>query len=297
MGRSYPEPGYSSPRLRAFDRIVRVKPDPDSTKTTARRSRPSVAFPVGFVMIAALLVGATATVVSRTTAERIGEIGRSANAADEPTTPSGASRLLAERRATPSKRSHVAGTEERSARSDVPPPTTTTSAPEPPPTTTTSPPPSPTTTPPAPSVPPATEDPGTADPAARAHAAFASAMPEVWRHAIPAELRIIPGQSSWASTRGRMYIGSHHASGDWARLRAIVAHEFGHLIAFRYGTSSALGAPPAGWPEPGLSAPERWADCVATAFTGRPLGSHGQAACSDESLSWTVAHLAAGPPR
>ncbi|MDE0802167.1 MAG: hypothetical protein OSA99_02475 [Acidimicrobiales bacterium] len=276
-----------------------MKPDPDPTKTTARRPSPTVVFPVGFVMIAILLVAASASVIVRTTAERVGEVGRSANAAAALATPSESSHLLAERREAPARQANVGGTADRSARDDVPPPATTTT-PEPPPatTTTTAPPPAvPTSTAaPAPNAALAAEDPGTADAAVRVHAAFASAVPENWRHAIPAELRIIPGQSSWATTRGRVYIGSHHAAGDWDRLRAIVAHEFGHLIAFRHGTRTTLGAPPVGWPGPDSSAPERWADCVATAFTGRPLGSHGLPACAGESLRWAGAYLAAGPP-
>lgn len=86
-----------------------------------------------------------------------------------------------------------------------------------------------------------------------------------------------------------------HAGGDWDRLVAIVAHEFGHHIAFRYGTLATLGAAPAGWPVSGAIPVERWADCVARVFTGYPLGSHTQGACSGDSLEWTRQYLANGP--
>jgi hypothetical protein len=40
---------------------------------------------------------------------------------------------------------------------------------------------------------------------------------------------------------------------------------------------------------------ERWADCVSTAFTGNPLGSHGQTPCEGPSLDFTVGYMATDP--
>ena len=79
------------------------------------------------------------------------------------------------------------------------------------------------------------------------------------------------------------------------RLVAIISHEFGHHIAFRYGTQSQLGAAPAGWPSSGATPVERWADCVARSFTAYPLGSHGMSACEDPSLGWSNGFVQAGP--
>lgn len=162
------------------------------------------------------------------------------------------------------------------------PTTPTTVAPLPPP-----------TSPPAP--PPPDADPGTGDLHARAAAALVSGVPEAWRAAIPVQLSVIGGASSWAYPDGRLLVTTRHASGDWARLRAIVAHEFGHHIAFRFGAGTHLGAPPAGWPGPSHDV-EGWANCVARVFTGYALAQAGDVPCDGPALDWTAAHLAAGPP-
>ena len=62
-----------------------------------------------------------------------------------------------------------------------------------------------------------------------------------------------------------------HATGDWARLGAVMGHEFGHHVAFRYGTQAELGAAPEGWPPSGATPVETWADCVSNTFTGYGL--------------------------
>ena len=176
--------------------------------------------------------------------------------------------------------------------------TTTTTTTTAPPTTTTAPP--PTTDPP-----PAdagglgavlnATDPGTADPLARGRAALESGVPGNWRAAIPVQLSEIGGSSSYSSTDGSLQMGSHHLLGDWSRLVAISSHEFGHHIAFRYGTQAELGAAPEGWPTSGSVPVEHWADCVSRSFTGYPLASHHQTECSDPELGWTAGWVSPGP--
>lgn len=162
-------------------------------------------------------------------------------------------------------------------------------------TTTTTAPPVSTTAPPPPPPPPDPRDPGTGDLVARGQAALNAGVPQAWRDAVPIELGTIGGATSLSYPDGRLEMGTSHLSGPWDRLVAIVSHEFGHHIAFRYGTQAELGAAPAGWPSSGSPPVERWADCVARSFTAYPLGSHGMSACEDPSLGWTRGFLQAGP--
>ena len=138
-------------------------------------------------------------------------------------------------------------------------------------------------------------DPGTADPIARAQAAITAGVPQAWRDAVPVTFSQIGGSSSLSSKDGRIQMGSSHLAGDWKRLIAIATHEFGHHIAFRYGTQSQLGAPPEGWPTSGAIPVEHWADCVSRSFTAYPLASHHQGTCVDPELGWTALFLDAGP--
>ena len=82
-----------------------------------------------------------------------------------------------------------------------------------------------------------------------------------------------------------------HATGDWARLGAVMAHEFGHHVSFRYGTQAELGAAPEGWPPSGSTQVETWADCVSNTFTGYGLNG----TCAGASQTWTNDWLAPGP--
>ena len=138
-------------------------------------------------------------------------------------------------------------------------------------------------------------DPGTSDLVARSQAALDSSVTSPWLGAIPVGLSIIGGATSLSGTDGTIEVGSYHASGEWARLQEIMAHEFGHHVAFRYGTQAELGAAPAGWPLSGSPPVERWADCVSTSFTGNPLGSHGQTPCEGPSLDFTVGYMTTDP--
>jgi hypothetical protein len=177
------------------------------------------------------------------------------------------------------------------------PTATTTTTTVPTTTTTTAP---PTTAPPA--QPPglaellfAVNDPGTGDLTGRGNAALSSAVPSVRLNAVPVRLGVISGTSSLSYADGRLELGTYHLSGPWDRLQAVSAHEFGHHIAFRYGSQAQFGAAPSGWPISGSTPVERWADCVSRSFSGYPLGSHSQTACDGESLDWTTGWLAAGP--
>jgi hypothetical protein len=74
-----------------------------------------------------------------------------------------------------------------------------------------------------------------------------------------------------------------------------MVHEFGHHVAFQFGTQSPFGAAPKGWPISGRPPVERWADCVSRSFTNYALGSHGQTPCTAASLSYAQRWLASGP--
>lgn len=132
---------------------------------------------------------------------------------------------------------------------------------------------------------------------ARLQRAFAAGTPAVWRNDIPVRLEVIEGQTSWAHSSGVISIARSHVAGDFNHLTDVIAHEFGHLIAFEYGSGAYVGAGPEGWPAPPERPEEAWADCVQRAFTGRVSPSHGLGPCGGEQLSWAQNWLAAGPPR
>lgn len=126
---------------------------------------------------------------------------------------------------------------------------------------------------------------------ARADAAMRQAVPAHWLNAVSPQLASIPGPTSWAHTHGTISVGTYHSDrASWGRLQSVMAHEVGHLIAFRYGTGDYLGAPPAGWPGP--RDPEVFAECVAVAW-GVP---HGSGPCPSDALNWTANFLVSGPP-
>ena len=64
---------------------------------------------------------------------------------------------------------------------------------------------------------------------------------------------------------------------------------------FRSRMTDFFDAAPDGWPVSGATPVEHWADCVARAFTGNPLGSHQQAPCDGDSYRWTADWLSQGP--
>lgn len=131
----------------------------------------------------------------------------------------------------------------------------------------------------------------------RAEASYAASVPAAWRAAISVRIEIIPGHTSWADSQGRIRVSETHARSSAARLSAVMSHEFGHLIAFRYGSQAYPGAAPSGWPAYSDRPEEAWADCVTTAFTGLVDPSHGLPPCTGDSLSWARSWLSQGPPR
>ncbi len=133
------------------------------------------------------------------------------------------------------------------------------------------------------------------DPAERVEAAYRASVPAAWRNAIDVTFELIDGNTSWAQHDGTIQIGSAHYNGTDAALKVTIAHEFGHLIAFRYGSQEFNGAAPTGWPSYSSRPEEAWGDCVARAFTGINDPSHGLPACAGNSLSWTADWVGAGP--
>ena len=183
----------------------------------------------------------------------------------------------------------------------APAPTSTTTTPAPPPVA--APVPSaqsqdalPAPTPPVPAAAPRPR-PVAAEPVAeRLERAFAAAVPPRWRSSLPVTVGVVAGGTSWAHPDGRILISSRHAEGDLAHLVDVVAHEFGHQIAFRHGSGDYSGAGPAGWPAPARLPEEAWADCVQTAFTNRRNPSHGLPPCDGPRLDWVRRWLTDPPP-
>lgn len=176
------------------------------------------------------------------------------------------------------------------------PPTTASSAPAaaPHPPATAAPPPPP----PAPPAPPEPEPAPPAppqDPMVRVQAAYEATVPAAWRDAVPVQFQLIEGNTSWASHDGTIQVGSTHYNGSDNLLRATIAHEFGHLIAFRYGSQAYNGAAPDGWPAYGDRPEEAWADCVSRVFSGVNDPSYGQRPCEGSSLGWTADWVGGGP--
>lgn len=242
--------------------------------------------------VAALTIAITTTVLVGCGART--EVAPTGEAAAPTTTERAPDQRDGTPRATPGSPATVTTTTSATTTSEV----TTTVAPPPAPTTTTT---VATTTtteppPPAPSTVeaaslPSTVDPGTGDPLARARAAFAAGVPSRWWDTV-SSFDTISGTSSFTYPNGRIEIGSYHTSGGWERLKAVVAHEVGHAIAFRYGTGEYPGAPPAGFPVGGARVEERWADCVAVVFTGIQLNAHGLPPCPTEAVMFTADWLA-----
>jgi hypothetical protein len=129
----------------------------------------------------------------------------------------------------------------------------------------------------------------------RVQRSYDSSVPAAWRAAISARLEVIGGSTSWAFPDGRIQIAQSHADARAGHLAVVITHEFGHLIAFQYGSGAYAGAAPAGWPEATSNPAEHWADCVQQVFTGTVSPAHGLPPCAGEQLSWAHQYLAAGP--
>lgn len=131
----------------------------------------------------------------------------------------------------------------------------------------------------------------------RANSALQSVVPSAWRNAIPnaRATRLISGKSSTSAYRKGIRVARFHAAQPKRVLRHTMAHEFGHHIAFYYGSQVVYGAAPKGFPQ-GVKSVETWADCVAAALSG--IDKHGtnvKKHCSKAGLRWTKAWLKKGP--
>lgn len=189
----------------------------------------------------------------------------------------------------------------------VPTTTSTTQAPPPPPpasptprkpaaprATTTSVPPvaAPIVTPPPASV---TNDPAPAASSEYALSLVQQIVPAAWLAAVPVHIDVIPGKTSWSSFGGLIEVGDWQLTSSVGRAKFTLAHEWGHQLAWRFGTDVYNGAAPAGFPYVGPSPEEQWADCVAQAFLGLSYPSGGLGACPGDSLSFARTFLNAGP--
>jgi hypothetical protein len=129
----------------------------------------------------------------------------------------------------------------------------------------------------------------------RIRIAFETSVPAAWRSAIPVRFSVVAGDTSRAWSDLRIEVASAHVNGSEALLRTVVAHEVGHLIAFRYGAQRPFGSAPEGFPAYSDRPEEAWADCVSHTFTGIDDPSHGLPSCRDGALSWARSWLGAGP--
>lgn len=123
---------------------------------------------------------------------------------------------------------------------------------------------------------------------------LASIVPAAWHAALPVRIEMIEGSISWGQP-GLIQIARSHATGSIELLEVVIAHEFGHVIAFEYGTRAYLGAAPAGWPAATTNPAEHWADCVQQVFVGTVRPSHGLPPCTGAQLDWAARYLAVGP--
>jgi hypothetical protein len=123
-------------------------------------------------------------------------------------------------------------------------------------------------------------------------------VPARWLAAVPVRFQVIAGKTSWSSWGGLIEIGDWHLLSSVARARNVITHEWGHQVAWLYGSDAYNGAPPTGFPYSGGNPEEQWADCVAEALTGTSYPTGGLGPCPSDALSFTSAFFsrAPGPP-
>jgi hypothetical protein len=142
----------------------------------------------------------------------------------------------------------------------------------------------------------AAADPGTGNLTRRAQVAYESSVPSAWRAAAPLRVSAITGgYTSLSYTDGRTSVSRYHATRAWSNLRSVMAHEWGHHLAFRYGTQAYLGAPPAGFPQRTSATQETFADCVSWALIGTQYRYGNVPPCNRTAMTWTKRWLATGP--
>jgi hypothetical protein len=121
-------------------------------------------------------------------------------------------------------------------------------------------------------------------------------VPSSWLNVVPVHFEIIAGKTSWSSFGGLIEVGDWQLTSSVGRARFTLAHEWGHQLAWGYGTDEFNGAAPAGFPYNGRIPEEQWADCVAQALTGTSYPSGGLGACPGDALAFARQFLNAGPP-
>jgi hypothetical protein len=120
-------------------------------------------------------------------------------------------------------------------------------------------------------------------------------VPSSWLNVVPAHFEIISGKTSWSSFGGLIEMGDWQLTSSVGRAKFTVSHEWGHQLAWKYGTDQFNGAAPAGFPYTGPMPEEQWADCVAQSLTGTSYPSGGLHGCPSDSLAFTQHFLSAGP--
>ena len=118
------------------------------------------------------------------------------------------------------------------------------------------------------------------------------AIPDLWEQRIYPAIYGIDGYTSYAYTPRTIYLAEYHLRSSDQYLSVIIAHEYGHLIAFRYGTQEYLGAPPRGWPPRTDRPEEHWADCVQQVFLNVVDPTPGLPPCEGAQLQWARDWLA-----
>ena len=120
-------------------------------------------------------------------------------------------------------------------------------------------------------------------------------VPGRWLAAIPVSFQVISGKTSWSSFSGLIQVGDWQLTHSVGDAKFTLTHEFGHLIAWHYGTDAFNGAGPAGFPYSGQLPEEMWADCVAQSFTGTSYPTYPLGPCPSDALAFTTQFLASGP--
>jgi len=129
----------------------------------------------------------------------------------------------------------------------------------------------------------------------RINATLDEVVPQPWRSAVPVRIVVIAGAMSWSATDGTIRVSRDHATGALSHMRAVLAQEWGHQAALRYGGHRYVGAPPDGFPDGGENPAEAWASCVSRVLTGHAADRASR--CAADSVAFTASWLANGPPR
>lgn len=128
---------------------------------------------------------------------------------------------------------------------------------------------------------------------AKARGILAAEVPSDWLAALPVDITLIPGRTNYA-LRGQLQLATRSLRGRNAVF--LTVHEWGHEVAYQYGTQAFSGAPPTGFPYAGPHPEEVFADCVANALTGATLATGGAFPfCSPDQSAWAGGWLATGP--